>query len=132
MQALNDQALRILKLFGHNDVTRVTTTVGCEQEYFLIDKDLYEQREDLKLCGHTLYGALPPKGQELDDHYFGMLDKKASDYMRDLDEELWKLGVLAKTEHKEVAPRQFELAPVFTSSNIATDHGIYEKDCEKA
>ena len=122
MQALNDQALRILKLFGHNDVTRVTTTVGCEQEYFLIDKDLYEQREDLKLCGRTLYGALPPKGQELDDHYFGMLDKKASDYMRDLDEELWKLGVLAKTEHKEVAPRQFELAPVFTSSNIATDH----------
>ena len=122
MQALNDQAIRILKLFGHTDVTRVTTTVGCEQEYFLIDQDLYEQREDLKLCGRTLYGALPPKGQELEDHYFGMLDKKVSDFMRDLDDELWKLGVLAKTEHKEVAPRQFELAPVFTSSNIATDH----------
>ncbi|WP_294561534.1 glutamine synthetase III [uncultured Traorella sp.] len=122
MQALNDQALRILKLFGNDDVTRVTTTVGCEQEYFLIDQDLYEQREDLKLCGRTLFGALPPKGQELEDHYFGMLDKKVSDYMRDLDDELWKLGVYAKTEHKEVAPRQFELAPVFTSSNIATDH----------
>ncbi len=122
MQAINDQALRILKLFGHDDVTRVTTTVGCEQEYFLIDSKLYEQREDLKLCGRTLYGALPPKGQEMDDHYFGMLDKRVTAFMRDLDDELWKLGILAKTEHKEVAPRQVELAPIFTTSNTATDH----------
>lgn len=122
MQAINDQALRIVKLFGHHDVTRVSTTVGSEQEYFLIDRDLYEQREDLKLCGRTLFGAMPPKGQELEDHYFGMLDKKVSAYMRDLDDELWKLGVLAKTEHKEAAPRQFELAPIYASSNIATDH----------
>lgn len=136
MQAINDQALRILKLFGHNDVMRVTTTVGPEQEYFLIDRKLYEQRKDLKLCGRTLFGSLPPKGQELEDHYFGMLDKKVSDFMLELDEELWKLGVLAKTEHKEVAPRQFELAPVYTSSNIATDHNqltmeLMKKTAEK-
>lgn len=122
MQVINDQALRILKLFGHHDVTHVNTTVGSEQEYFLIDRNLFEQREDLKLCGRTLFGSLPPKAQDLEDHYFGMLDQRVSDYMRDLDKELWKLGILAKTEHKEAAPRQFELAPVFSSSNIATDH----------
>ncbi len=122
MQAINDQALRILKLFGHDDVTRVTTTVGCEQEYFLIDKELYQKREDLILCGRTLFGKKAPKGQEMEDHYFGMLDEKVVSFMKELDEELWKLGVLAKTEHKEVAPRQFELAPIFTTTNIATDH----------
>lgn len=121
MNAINEQALRVLKLFG-NKATRVITTVGCEQEYFLIDKDLFIKREDLSLCGRTLFGATPPKGQEMDDHYFGMLDRRVKDFMADLDQELWKLGVLAKTEHKESAPRQFELAPIFTSSNTSCDH----------
>lgn len=121
MAVLNEQALRILKLFG-SDATHVSTTVGCEQEYFLIDKELYKQREDLLLCGRTLFGKMSPKGQEMEDHYFGMLDQRVLAFMKELDEELWKLGVLAKTEHKEVAPRQFELAPIFSTTNIATDH----------
>ena len=122
MERLSTEAVRILHLFGKTDVTHVATTVGPEQEYFLIDKDLYEQRVDLKLCGRTLYGAMAPKGQELADHYFGSIKTRVAAYMRDLDEELWKLGVLAKTKHNEVAPSQHELAPIFTTSNIATDH----------
>lgn len=122
MEAINTQALRIMRLFGHNDVARVHTTVGAEQEYFLVDKSVYERRPDLKYTGRTLFGARPPKGQDLDDHYFGVLKQRVSDYMRDLDEELWKLGVLAKTEHNESAPAQHELAPIFTTANIATDH----------
>ncbi|MCI9272907.1 MAG: glutamine synthetase type III [Clostridiales bacterium] len=122
MEAINKQALRILKLFGNEEVKRVTTTVGPEQEYFLIDRKLYEQREDLVLCGRTLFGAKPPKGQELEDHYFGAIKPRVSAYMKELDQELWKLGVLAKTKHNEVAPAQHELAPIFTNTNLATDH----------
>ena len=122
MDAVSKQALRILKLFGNTEAKRVTTTVGPEQEYFLIDKALYEKRKDLVYTGRTLFGAKPPKGQELDDHYFGALKPRVAAYMQDLNEELWKLGILAKTEHNEVAPSQHELAPIFTSSNIATDH----------
>ncbi len=121
MEAVNIQALRILKLFGSN-ATRVTTTVGPEQEYFLVDKTLYDQRKDLLFTGRTLFGAKPPKGQELEDHYFGQLKPRVSAYMKELDEELWKLGILAKTKHNEVAPAQHELAPIFTTTNIATDH----------
>ena len=122
MELLNKQALRILRLFGDTQTIRVNTTVGPEQEYFLIDKKLYEKRRDLIYCGRTLFGAKPPKGQELDDHYFGSLKDRVSDFMHDLDEELWKLGIFAKTEHNEVAPAQHELAPIFTTTNIATDH----------
>lgn len=122
MEALNVQALRILRLFGKNNVDRVITTVGPEQEYFLIDKEMYEKRPDLVCCGRTLFGARPPKGQELDDHYFGAIKPRVSAYMKELDDELWKLGVLAKTKHNEVAPAQHELAPVFTTTNIAIDH----------
>lgn len=122
MEVCNEQALRILRLFGNKTATRVNTTVGAEQEYFLIDKKLYDQREDLILSGRTLFGAKPPKGQELEDHYFGMINQRVSDYMKELDEELWKLGIYAKTKHNEVAPAQHELAPIFTTSNIATDH----------
>ena len=122
MEVLNKQALRILRLFGDTQTTRVITTVGPEQEYFLIDKALYDQREDLILCGRTLFGAKPPKGQELEDHYFGVIPEKVKDYMRDLDEELWKLGIFAKTEHNEVAPAQHEMAPIFTDTNLACDH----------
>ncbi len=122
MELLNKQALRILRLFGDTQTIRVNTTVGPEQEYFLIDKKLYEKRRDLIYCGRTLFGARPPKGQELDDHYFGSLKDRVSDFMHDLDEELWKLGIFAKTEHNEVAPAQHELAPIFTTTNIATDH----------
>lgn len=121
MEAINVQAIRILKLFGKS-VTRVTTTVGPEQEYFLIDKEVYKKRKDLILTGRTLFGAKPAKGQELEDHYFGNLRQRVSDYMKELDEELWKLGILAKTKHNEVAPAQHELAPIFTTTNIATDH----------
>ena len=121
MEALNKQALRILHLFGNDSVTRVQPTVGAEQEYFLIDKELYEKRKDLVFCGRTLFGAKPPKGQELDDHYFGTIRPRVSAYMKDLDQELWKLGVLAKTEHNEVAPSQHELAPIFITTNTATD-----------
>ncbi len=122
MQALNKQALRILRLFGNTDVKCVRTSVGPEQEYFLIDKEMYEQRKDLMFTGRTLFGAKPPKGQELDDHYFGVIKPRVAAYMADLNEELWKLGILAKTEHNEVAPAQHELAPIYTTTNIATDH----------
>ena len=122
MQALNKQALRILRLFGNTDVKCVRTSVGPEQEYFLVDKALYEKRKDLVFCGRTLFGAKAPKGQEMDDHYFGVIKPRVAAYMADLDEELWKLGILAKTEHNEVAPSQHELAPIYTTTNIATDH----------
>jgi len=122
MDALNNQALRILRLFGNLEVKRVITTVGAEQEYFLIDKDLFNKRKDLFFCGRTLFGSKPPKGQELDDHYFGAIKPRIALFMNELNEELWKLGVLAKTEHNEVAPAQHELAPIFSNTNIATDH----------
>ncbi len=121
MEAINKQALRILKLFGH-DYPSVKTTVGAEQEYFLVDKNMYDKRKDLIYTGRTLFGAKPPKGQELDDHYFGAIKPRVAAYMKDLNEELWKLGVLAKTEHNEAAPAQHELAPIFSTTNIATDH----------
>ncbi len=122
MDAINKQALRIVKLFGFNDVKRVNTTVGPEQEYFLVDKKMYDKRPDLVYCGRTLIGSMPPKGQEMDDHYFGVLKHRVAEFMRELDRELWKLGVLAKTEHNEAAPAQHELAPIFTTTNIAADH----------
>jgi glutamine synthetase len=122
MEALDKQALRILKLFGNNEVKRVSTTVGAEQEYFLIDNQICEKRPDLLYCGRTLIGARPSKGQELDDHYFGSLKPRVSAFMKELEEELWKLGIPAKTKHNEVAPSQHELAPVFEISNIAADH----------
>lgn len=122
MEALNIQALRVLRSLGQYDIKRVNSTVGSEQEYFLINKDLFDKRKDLVYCGRTLFGAKPPKNQELEDHYFGAIKPRVNAYMEELDEELWKLGVLAKTEHNEVAPSQHELAPVFTTSNIATDH----------
>ena len=122
MEALNRQAMRILKLFGNADVKCVRTSVGPEQEYFLIPKELYEQRKDLIYTGRTLFGARPPKGQEMDDHYFGVIKPRVAAYMADLNEELWKLGILAKTEHNEVAPAQHELAPIYSTTNIATDH----------
>ncbi len=122
MQALNKQALRILRLFGNTDVKCVRTSVGPEQEYFLVDKEMYEKRKDLVFCGRTLFGARPPKGQEMDDHYFGVIKPRVAAYMADLNEELWKLGILAKTEHNEVAPAQHELAPIYSTTNVATDH----------
>ena len=122
MECINKQALRVVKLFGNEDVTSVKTTVGPEQEYFLVDKEMYDARKDLIYTGRTLFGAMPPKGQELDDHYFGIIKPRVKAYMKDLNEELWKLGILAKTEHNEVAPAQHELAPIFATTNIATDH----------
>ncbi len=122
MEAINKQALRVLKLFGNDDVTSVKTTVGPEQEYFLIDKEMYDKRKDLIYTGRTLFGAKPPKGQELDDHYFGVIKPRVQAYMNELNEELWKLGILAKTEHNEVAPAQHELAPIFATTNISADH----------
>ena len=122
MQAISKQAVRVLKLFGNTDVTSVKTTVGPEQEYFLIDKSVYEKREDLIFTGRTLFGAKSPKGQELEDHYFGMIKPRVQDFMKDLNKELWKLGILAKTEHNEVAPAQHELAPIFNTTNLACDH----------
>ena len=122
MEALNKQAIRILHLFGNEDVKCVRTSVGPEQEYFLITKEMYEQRRDLRFTGRTLFGAKPPKGQEMDDHYFGVIKPRVAAYMEELNEELWKLGILAKTEHNEVAPAQHELAPIYTTTNIATDH----------
>ena len=122
MEALNKQAMRILKLFGHTDVKRVVTNVGPEQEYFLVDREMYLKRKDLIYTGRTLFGARPPKGQELDDHYFGAIKPRVKAFMEELDEELWKLGIYAKTEHNEVAPCQHELAPIFTTGNIASDH----------
>ena len=122
MEALNRQTMRILKLFGNTDVKSVKTTVGPEQEYFLIDKDVYDARPDLIYTGRTLFGCRPPKGQELDDHYFGAIKPRVAAFMRELNDELWKLGILAKTEHNEVAPAQHELAPIFTTTNISVDH----------
>ena len=122
MEALNKQALRILHLFGKDNVKCVRTSVGPEQEYFLIDKELYDQRKDLIFTGRTLFGAKPPKGQEMDDHYFGVIKPRVAEYMDDINRELWKLGILAKTEHNEVAPAQHELAPIYSTTNIATDH----------
>ncbi|MBO5609496.1 MAG: glutamine synthetase III [Eubacterium sp.] len=120
MQAINRQAMRILKIFG-TDAKYVKTSVGAEQEYFLIDQELWKQRPDLKYTGRTLFGAMPPKGQEMDDHYFGVIKPRVSEFMEDLNNELWKLGILAKTEHNEVAPAQHELAPIYATTNIATD-----------
>ena len=122
MEALSKQALRILKLFGKTDVKRVSTSVGPEQEYFLVDKEMFNKRKDLIYTGRTLFGAKPPKGQEMEDHYFGVIKPRVAAYMADLNEELWKLGILAKTEHNEVAPAQHELAPIYTTTNVATDH----------
>ncbi len=122
MEALNRQAMRILKLFGNEDVSCVRTSVGPEQEYFLVDREMYNKRKDLIYTGRTLFGAKPPKGQEMDDHYFGVIKPRVAAYMADLNEELWKLGILAKTEHNEVAPAQHELAPIYTTTNVATDH----------
>ena len=131
MEAINKSAVRLLHLLGETDVKRISTTVGPEQEYFLIDKSLYNKRIDLKFTGRTLFGAKPPKGQELDDHYFGAIKPRVVEYMKDLDEELWKLGVLAKTKHNEVAPAQHELAPIFTTTNVATDHNQLTMDVMK-
>ncbi len=131
MDVISQQALRILRLFGNTTATRVTTTVGPEQEYFLVDKELYDQRKDLIFTGRTLFGAKAPKGQELEDHYFGNIKTRVQAYMKDLDEELWKLGVLAKTEHNEVAPAQHELAPIFTTSNVASDHNALTMELMK-
>ena len=122
MEALNRQALRILRLFGNDTAKCVRSSVGPEQEYFLITKEMYDARPDLRFCGRTLFGAKPPKGQEMDDHYFGAIKPKVAEFMEDLNEELWKLGIMAKTEHNEVAPAQHELAPIYTTTNVATDH----------
>ena len=122
MEAISKQALRMVHLFGHDDVRFVNTTVGPEQEYFLVPEEMFNKRRDLLFTGRTLFGAKPPKGQELEDHYFGAIKTRVSAYMHDLDNELWKLGILAKTEHNEVAPAQHELAPIFTTTNLATDH----------
>ena len=122
METIDRQAVRVLRLFGNDTCKNVRTTVGPEQEYFLIDKDVYDKRKDLIYTGRTLYGCKPPKGQELDDHYFGVIKPRVQAFMKELNEELWKLGVLAKTEHNEVAPAQHELAPIFTTTNLATDH----------
>ena len=122
MECIGKQAMRVLKLFGNEDVTSVKTTVGAEQEYFLVDKEIYNKRRDLMYTGRTLFGAPAPKGQELDDHYFGSIKSRVAEFMADLDVELWKLGILAKTEHNEAAPAQHELAPIFATTNIAADH----------
>jgi glutamine synthetase len=131
MEALNIQAVRILKLFGHNDVTSVSCSVGPEQEYFLVDKAKYLKREDLIFSGRTLFGAMPPKGQEMEDHYFGSLKERIAAFMKELNEECWKLGILAKTQHNEVAPAQHELAPIYATANIATDHNQLVMECMK-
>lgn len=136
MEALNKQALRILRLFGNDDVKCVRTSVGPEQEYFLVDREMYDKRPDLRFTGRTLFGAKSPKGQEMDDHYFGVIKPRVAEYMEDLNRELWKLGILAKTEHNEVAPAQHELAPIYSTTNIATDHNqltmeIMQKVAEK-
>lgn len=136
MDAISNEAVRVLHALGLNDVTRVITTVGPEQEYFLIDKEVYNKRKDLIYCGRTLFGARPPKGQEMEDHYFGSIKPRVSAYMKELDEELWKQGIYAKTKHNEVAPAQHELAPIFTTTNMATDHNqltmeIMKKTAEK-
>jgi len=122
MEALNRQALRILRLFGNESVRSVRTSVGPEQEYFLVDREMWKKRKDLIMTGRTLFGAMPPKGQEMEDHYFGSIKTRVAEYMADLDKELWKLGILAKTKHNEVAPAQHELAPIYKTTNIAADH----------
>ncbi|MEG1407772.1 MAG: glutamine synthetase III, partial [Ruthenibacterium sp.] len=122
MQALNQQALRVLRALGDHESVSVRPTVGAEQEYFLVDKELFDKRLDLKVAGHTLIGAKPPKGQELEDHYYGSINERVRTFMRELDDELWLLGVPAKTEHNEAAPGQYELASVFSTANIACDH----------
>ena len=122
MEAISKQAVRIMKLFGYDDVKKVSCSVGPEQEYFLVDRDKYLQRKDLIFSGRTLFGAPAPKGQELDDHYFGAIKERVASFMKDLNEELWKLGILSKTQHNEVAPAQHEMAPIFTTANISTDH----------
>ncbi len=132
MEVINEQAMRILKLFGNTSAKRVSTTAGVEQEYFLIDKDVYLKRPDLVNCGRTLIGSRPAKGQELEDHYFGSIKERVSAFMNELDEELWKLGILSKTKHNEVAPAQHEIAPIFTTANIATDHNQLIMDLAKA
>ena len=126
METINREALRVLKLFGNEDVTRVVSTVGPEQEYFLVDKELFNKRSDLKFCGRTLFGAPAPKGQEMDDHYFGALRPRVSAFMKELDEELWKLGIPAKTKHNEVAPAQHELSTIYTTTNVAVD--VWQKN----
>lgn len=136
MERLNAEAVKILQLLGKTEVTRVITTVGAEQEYFLIDREMYDRREDLIFTGRTLFGAKAPKGQELDDHYFGSIKTRVAAFMKDVDEELWKLGILAKTKHNEVAPSQHELAPIYATANVATDHNeltmeIMKKTAEK-
>ncbi|MDF2542810.1 MAG: glutamine synthetase catalytic region [Herbinix sp.] len=131
MEAISKQAVRVLKLFGHSEVKRVSTSVGPEQEYFLVDKAKYLKRDDLIFTGRTLFGAMPPKGQELEDHYFGILKERISSYMKELNVELWKMGVTAKTQHNEVAPAQHELAPIYATANIATDHNQLVMECMK-
>ncbi|MBQ5317704.1 MAG: glutamine synthetase III [Oscillospiraceae bacterium] len=131
MDVISDQALRVLRLFGNTTATRVTTTVGAEQEYFLIDKSLYDQRKDLMFAGRTLFGAKAPKGQELEDHYFGNIKERVSAYMKDLDEELWKLGIPSTTKHNEVAPAQHEMAPIYTTSNVAADQNALTMEIMK-
>ncbi len=131
MQALSKQALRILRVFGNTEVVRVFPTVGPEQEYFLVDKEVYRKRPDLMVAGRTLFGAKPPKGQELEDHYFGVIKPRVQAFMKDLNTELWKLGILAKTEHNEVAPAQHEMAPIYTTVNIAADHNQLTMDIMK-
>ena len=131
MEAVSKEAVRLLHLMGHTDVQTVRTTVGAEQEYFLIDKSNYDKRLDLQLAGRTLFGAKTPKGQEMEDHYFGSLKQRVADYMKELDEELWKLGILSKTKHNEGAPAQHELAPIYTSTNVATDHNQLTMDIMK-
>ena len=131
MDEVSRQAIRVLRLFGDNETHRVISQVGPEQEYFLVDKELFLQREDLRLCGRTLFGAKPPKGQELDDHYFGAIKPRVAAYMRDLDEELWKVGVLSRTKHNEVAPAQHEMAPIYVDTNIACDHNQLAMDLMK-
>ncbi len=134
MEAVSEQAVRICKLFGHEDVTSVSCSVGAEQEYFLVDQKYYMLREDLMYTGRTLFGAMPPKGQEMDDHYFGAIKERVAAFMKELNEECWKLGILAKTQHNEVAPAQHEMAPIFATANIATDHNqmVMELMCKIA
>ena len=122
MEAINQQSLRLIRLFGNTTSKRVTPSVGAEQEYFLVDHEKYLKRKDLIFTGRTLFGAMPPKGQEMDDHYFGAIRERIAAYMRDVNKELWKLGVSAKTQHNEVAPAQHELAPIYAEANIAVDH----------
>ena len=122
MEAVNEQSMRLLRLFGNTTSRKVTPSVGPEQEYFLVDREKYLKRKDLIFAGRTLFGAMPPKGQELEDHYFGGIRERIAAYMREVNQELWKLGVTAKTQHNEVAPAQHELAPIYASCNIAVDH----------